>query len=217
MLENACYEFAAMSMKDMIAKEGWDCPESVELNHWAQLFRSSEYHFDEIRLGKLGKPFPEFLEAIAQIRHTAVCRIRLNAKTVQQFICDGECLASLLGNSICVEKLSRLRREAQKAVDEVGRNKDLLESKLMERLQEIDAQRSELDRLESQAVEDMLREDRQYQTLIGTFLGQTVGSPDSFQHSGFTSEHESNSGAEIDIESFGSRSLKRSPGSTEVS
>ena len=93
--------------------------------------------------------------------------------------------------------LSRLRRDVQQVIDELGRNKDLLESVLKEKLQEIDARRRELDSLECKAVEDMLREDRDYQTLASANLEQAIGAPETIQHSGSTSEHDTSSEAEV--------------------
>jgi hypothetical protein len=99
--------------------------------------------------------------------------------------------------------LSRLRREAQQVIDELGRNKDLLESRLKEKLQEIDARRRELDSLECKAVEVMLREDKEYQVLASANLEQAISAPETIQHSASTSEHETSSEAEVEVESFG--------------
>lgn len=70
-LEEACYAFGHKMMGDILQKEGWDCPESVELNIWARVFRCNEDKFDAEKLLELGKPFPELLDSIAQLRHTA--------------------------------------------------------------------------------------------------------------------------------------------------
>jgi len=97
---------------------------------------------------ELGMPFPELLDLIAQLRHTAVHRVRVSANKVHQFIIEAESLANILHNNTCAQKLSRLGREAKHVIDERGRNKDLLESMLQEKLQEIDARRCELRALE---------------------------------------------------------------------
>jgi len=68
-------------------------------------------------------------------------------------VTEAESLAIILCNDICAQMLSRLRRAVQQVIDELGHKKDLLESILKEKLQEIDARRRELDSLECKAVE----------------------------------------------------------------
>jgi len=126
----------------------------------------------------------------------------VSANRVQQFMIEAESLANILHNNICARMLSRLRREAQQVVDELGRNKDLLESILTEKLQEIDVRRRELDSLERRAVEEMLREDKEYQTLASANLEQAISAPETIQHSASTSEHETSSEADVNAESF---------------
>ena len=91
-LEDPCYAFGHKMMRDILQKEGWDCPESVELNIWARVFRGNEDKFHADQLDELGKPIPEFLDSIAQLRHTAVHRVRVSANRVQQFMMDAESL-----------------------------------------------------------------------------------------------------------------------------
>jgi hypothetical protein len=98
-LEEACYAFGHKMMGDILQKEGWDCPESVELNIWAWVFRCNEDKFDADKLVELGKPFPELLDSIAQLRHTAVHRVRVSANKVQQFVTEAESLATVLRNA----------------------------------------------------------------------------------------------------------------------
>ena len=201
-LENACYVFGHKVMGDILQKEGWDCPESVELNIWARIFLCNEDKFDADKPDELGKPFPKFLDSIAQLRHTAVHRVRVSVNRVQQFMMEAESLANILHNNICARMLSRLRWEAQQVIDELGRNKNLLESILKEKLQEIDARRRELDSLEGKAVEEMLREDKEYQTLASANLEQAISVPETIQHSVSTSEHETSSEVDVEVESF---------------
>ncbi|KAH7393723.1 hypothetical protein BKA64DRAFT_626071 [Cadophora sp. MPI-SDFR-AT-0126] len=201
-LEDACYAFGHKMMDGILLKEGWDCPESVELNIWAWVFRCNEDKFDAEKLVELGKPFPELLDSIVQLRHTAVHRVRVSANKLQQFIAEAESLAIILDNNTCARLLSRLRQEAQQVIDDLGRNKDLLESMLKKKLQEIDAQRRELDRVECQLVEDMLREDKEYQTLASANLEQAVAAATTIQQKASTSEHDTSSETEVEVESF---------------
>ena len=201
-LEDACYVFGHRMMAGILSKEGWDCPESVELNIWARVFRSNEDKFDAEKLADLGKPFPELLDSIAQLRHTAVHRIRVSAIKVQQFIAEAESFAFILDNNTCVRMLSCLRQGSQQVIDDLGRSKDLLESLLKKKLQDIDAQRRELDRLERKLVEDMLGEDKEYQTLASANLEQAIAAAMTCQQTASTSEHDTSSEAEGDFEGF---------------
>ncbi|CZT06979.1 uncharacterized protein RAG0_12548 [Rhynchosporium agropyri] len=211
-LEDACYVFGCKTMGAILLKEGWDCPESVELNIWARVFRRNEDKFDAEKLVELEKPFPELLDSIAQLRHTAVHRIRVSAITVQQFIAEAESFAVILDNDTCSRMLSRLRQEAQHVIDDLGRNKDLLESMLKKKFQEIDAQRRELDRLECKVVEDMLREDKEYQNLASANLERAILAATASQQIASTSEHDTSSEAEVDFESSGRTSFGQNGG-----
>lgn len=59
-----------------------------------------------------------------------------------------------------------------------------------------------MDNLECKAVEDMLREDKEYQTLAIANLEQAIGAPTNIQQSASTSEHDTSSEAEVDVESI---------------
>ena len=41
-LERACYDFTTSSMPELIASEGWDCAEALELNLWTRKMESRE-------------------------------------------------------------------------------------------------------------------------------------------------------------------------------
>jgi len=80
LLEKTCYAFGCEVFPEMLIGECWDCPEDVELNIWAKIFRENEDKFDAARLAELGKPFSELLDSIEQIRHTAVHRPQISAR-----------------------------------------------------------------------------------------------------------------------------------------
>jgi len=166
----------------MLAKERWDCPEDVELNNWARIFRENEDKFDAVKLAELGKPFSELLSSIAQIRHTAVHRLHSSANIILRFLRDAESLAYLLSDPFPAQRICSLRRETQQLIEELGRHKDLLETVLRDKLQEIDRRRRELDKLEQDAVEEMLKADREYQTFVSLNFGETMSTPATVRH-----------------------------------
>jgi hypothetical protein len=201
-LEKACYTFGQKTMGEILHKEGWDCPESVELNRWHEIFLLNQDKFAVKDIEELGKPFAELLDSISQLRHTAVHRLRVSATTTEQFMIDCESLANLLHDKTCAKTLSRLRREMQRTTEELKRNKDLLESRLADTLEKIAVQRAELERLESLAVEDMLREDLEYQAFAGTNLEQTITSPETLVQSQAATDKETGSETDVDMGSL---------------
>ncbi|TWU70370.1 hypothetical protein ED733_000101 [Metarhizium rileyi] len=104
---------------------------------------------------------------MANIRHAAVHRVRVHAKGIDKFLKDAERFMTLLEHTEQREKISRLRRDTTTALDELGRNKHLLRAKLDDTLQNISEQRKTLDNLEKTAIEEMAREDGEYQLLAG--------------------------------------------------
>jgi hypothetical protein len=48
----------------------------------------------------------------------------------------------------------------------------------------------------------MLREDKEYQTLASANLEQAISAPETIQYSASTSERETSSEADVDVESF---------------
>lgn len=187
-LEHACYTFGEIKMASELQKRGWDSPECVELNIWCKLFRSKEHIFHPERIAALGKSFPDLLESVAQIRHTAVHRLRSTAGRVESFLVDAETLASLFADERCASQLSRLLRETKLVVEEVERNKDVLETQFIEKRKEIAARRAELDRIEHAAYETMLEEDKQYQNFAGANLEDVIDIPETTLHSAAASE-----------------------------
>ncbi|KAK4964211.1 hypothetical protein LTR66_012418 [Elasticomyces elasticus] len=198
-LERACSNFAQRTTGDVLQKEERDCPEPVELNIWSKIFLADQDKFAADKADKLGKPFDQFLDSIAKLRHTAVHRIRGSVNTIEQFTVDSESLAQLLQDDTCATTLSRLRWETQLTIDELKQNKDLLESRLADELGKIAAQRAELNHLEHAAVEDMLKEDREYRTLAGANLKQAIISPETTVRSAATTENETGSEADVSL------------------
>lgn len=180
LLERACFDFGQQHMQSILQRHQWDCPEAAELNLWAAEFLNSQKLFAKRK--DVGKPLEELFRSVADIRHSAVHRIRISAKGIERFILDAESLAILLDDSERLRSLSELRRDTQSTIEELECNKHVLGAKLDEHLKKIAAERAELDRLEEGAIREMLEEDGQYQVYAGTNLEQAIASrevPDS--------------------------------------
>jgi hypothetical protein len=171
-LERACFDFGQQTIPDIMQKNGWDCPESAELNLWASelLKRQEVFH----KRKDMGQPLENLFRSIADIRHAAVHRVRVSARGLEQFMLDAESLATLLDHSSSLTILTKFRRDMQMAIEELERNKHVLSSKLDETRKSIAAQREELDRLEKAAVSEMIREDGDYQQFAGKKLLQGI-------------------------------------------
>ena len=164
-------------MPEALKRRVWDCAEAAELNLWAEEFRRSNHVFPGKSISKA--PLNEFLISIANIRHTAVHRIRVSAKTIEQFLLDAEALAGLLRDPDCIEKVQHLRRHTVATIEELQRNQQFLRSKLGDTLRGIEAQREELKRLEEAAVTEMEEGDAEYKILASKSIDEALGSSEA--------------------------------------
>lgn len=169
-LELACYQFGLRALPNVMQKQGWDCPESVELSKWAKLFG---------RKGNLawegsGKPSKELLQSIAAIRHAAVHRLRTNSMGLERFLADAETLAGVLGDNKFTQAISQLRLDTQATLTELIRNKQFSQVQLEKAQEEIARQRAELDQKEQEILRHMASEDRKYRDLAGKRLERAL-------------------------------------------
>jgi hypothetical protein len=162
-LELACYEFGARAMPDTLRKRCWDCPESVELSKWTEVFGREGI----LERGSPRKTLKELLHSIANIRHTAVHRLRTSSVGLELFIADAEDLVEVLGDPAYSKSISQLRTNVNSAITELTQNKQFLQLQLEHTQAAIEQQRAELDRREQEAINDAREEDRKYQILAG--------------------------------------------------
>lgn len=193
LLEQACFQFGRQTLSATLESRGWDCAESAELNRWPQILLSNQEKFGKDELEALGKPFAEVLDSVTQLRHTAVHRLRVRANKLEAFLVDAEALTRLLGSEYLVLELTKLRRGLQLTIGELERNKDLLLSKLSKKLGDIAERRAELDKLEHLAVQEMLKEDKEYQKLAGANLDEVMREPVTSMHSTAATEADTRS------------------------
>ncbi|ENH69790.1 hypothetical protein FOC1_g10009290 [Fusarium oxysporum f. sp. cubense race 1] len=169
-LETACYEYGVRELSSIVQHRDWDCPESVELNQWAELLG----HEGNLKRQGTGKALNELLRSIAQIRHTAVHRLRTNSRGLEQFLADAEDLARILGDNIYTQVISQMRLDAQSTLRELAQNKQFIQLQLEEAQEEIAKQRAELDQKEQENLRRMEREDKRYRAMAGQRLQQAL-------------------------------------------
>lgn len=157
LLEESCFEFAQKHFPQLLAKNGWDCPEAVELTEWTKILSRHSGP-----LIKALKPcLNELIGLLRELRHSAVHRLRKPAAGVERLAENAQLFLEALEDSTRSAKVESLRRELRSAIEELKRNKDLFERRFLAQLKEIQKKRSELDLWEKNAKEAMVREDLQ--------------------------------------------------------
>ena len=160
-------------MPEVLRANNWDCPEAAELNRWTSEFYTRRAQF-AATASKISRPLEELFRSVSAIRHTAVHRLRISAKSLEQYLLDAESFLALLDDEANAVIMSKLRRETQAIIGELERNKHVLNVKREKTQQRILAQRAELDRLEKALAADMVKEDSDYQALAGANLEQAI-------------------------------------------
>ncbi|KAF5566728.1 hypothetical protein FPHYL_3670 [Fusarium phyllophilum] len=169
-LEAACYEYGVRELSSIMQDRHWDCPEAVELSQWADLLGNQ----GNLKRQGNKKSHKRFLQSIAQIRHTAVHRLRTDSKGLQRFLADAEDLARALGDDLCTEAISKLRLDTQSTITELAQNKQSIQLQLDQAKEEIEKRRAELNRQEQENLRHMEREDKRYCALAGEKLQRAL-------------------------------------------
>ncbi|RYN62675.1 hypothetical protein AA0119_g13109 [Alternaria tenuissima] len=177
MLESACYTFGQKKLEFVLEREGLECAEAVELHRWANIFQTQRVDFPKDNLEALGRPLPELLRSMTELRHAAVHRTRLSANSAMQIISDAESFVKLIENDTCIIGISRLRRETETAVKALKAKKGSLELKFTGVEKRLEAQRADLERQKLDAIEDALEEDRAYILSAGANLERALTLP----------------------------------------
>lgn len=103
----------------------------------------------------------ELFSSLRELRHSAVHRLRKTAGSVERLAKNTQLFLEALNDYDRSERVSNLRRELNKAIDELKRNKDLLEGRYLSELKEIQARRAALDTWERDAKNVMVDSDLQ--------------------------------------------------------
>ncbi len=154
-MEEACFAYAQNHFPQLLVRNGWDCPEAVELTEWTKLL--PQY------LGKVVTPKKrsELFHLICELRHSAVHRLRKTASGVERLAENAQLFLEALNDSDRSARVSMLRRELSMAIEELKRNKDFLEGRYLGELKEIQAKRAALDMWERNAKNAMINGDSQ--------------------------------------------------------
>jgi hypothetical protein len=177
LLEECCYNFTAQSMPELHEQRDWDCSEAIELNTWTfavvkRLGKFPAHCFETFNDPEM--PLVDVLISINKLRHSAVHRLPTTAKGISELIRCAVRFATVLRDTSCKEQLDELQNALEGKIRALELNKNFLETKLEHDMEDIARQRRELDEKEKEAIATMLREDKDYGSLIGVLLSQTV-------------------------------------------
>ncbi|GFF32099.1 hypothetical protein IFM58399_03104 [Aspergillus lentulus] len=155
LVEEACFVYAQSHFPQLLARNGWDCPEAVELTEWTKLL--PRY------MGEMAttKKKCELFHLLCELRHSAVHRLRKTAGGVERLAQNAQVFLEALDDSNRSERVSMLRRELSMAIEELKRKKDFLEGRYLGELKEIQAKRAALDMWEQNAKNAMINGDSQ--------------------------------------------------------
>jgi hypothetical protein len=156
LVEEGCFTYAQRHFPQLLVKNGWDCPEAVELTEWIKLL--PQYSCE---LVTTKKPLDELFSNLRALRHSAVHRLRKTAIGVERLAENAQLFLETLDEVDRAERVSRLRRELKTAIEELQRNKDLLEGRYLAEIKEIQTERAALDRREQGATNMMVHGDQE--------------------------------------------------------
>lgn len=114
------------------------------------------------------------LISVNTLRHSAVHRFHTTAKGILEMIRSATSFARVLRDLTCQHKLEELHQELKGKIRVLELNKNFLETRVEREMQDIAEQRKLLEEREQQVLVNMLREDKDYGSLIGSLLSQSV-------------------------------------------
>lgn len=173
LLEESCFEFARQHFPQLLVKNEWNCPEAVELTKWTEIFSRHPAQTTAIKEAAK-KPPHEIFDLLRELRHSAVHRLRRTAMGIERLAKNAQLFLEVLNDSFNSKKVSHLRQELRMAIEELKRNKDLLEGRLLAQIKDINAKRAELDVWEQDAKNTMLNDDLQCLNDVSEGVEKTV-------------------------------------------
>jgi len=178
LLEECCYDFTAQWLPELLEQRRWDCPEAIELNKWTYIvvkrLDKLPYHRSQAFANDNAISLTNTIISINKLRHSAVHRLPTTAKGILEMIRSATGFARTLRDSTREQQLNELHTELESKIRALELNKNFLETKVEEEMEQIAKQRRELDEREKEAVVTMLREDKDQGSLIGALLSQSV-------------------------------------------
>lgn len=176
-LEQCCFEFARIWLPDLIASEGWEVFEQVELTKWATNLRGKK-NIPRVAISDISdKNWDDVLLAICGLRHTVVHRQPICATRMMSLIDDALALTTMLNDFTRARWIEGIRETLKSVISDIERAKEPLQGRLLSELAIISKKRKELDRTERDVINKIMRMDNTNQASICRNL--TIGMSNS--------------------------------------
>lgn len=121
-----------------------------------------------------GSSLPNVFIAVNKLRHSAVHRLPTTVKGIVALIQSAIDFSRALQDDNREQRLKDLLAEVEIKMKALELNKNYLETRLEEELSEIARLRKELDTREKDAAINVRKEDREYVSLVGNLLSQSI-------------------------------------------
>lgn len=158
----------------MLQEKGWECAAAVELTKWSRILAKHSEKLPKNVLALNSPPLNEVLFSTHKLRHSAVHRLPTTARGVNQLIESALRLTETLQDHVRAAQLEELHSEIDSKIKAMELNKNVLESGFTQELQEIGRQREELDRKEERLRAEILANDSENKSLVGSLLEESV-------------------------------------------
>ncbi|CAG7558188.1 unnamed protein product [Fusarium equiseti] len=141
-LEEMCFAFCQHRMPQTLLDNGWDCPESAELQNWVVALK------EELPSTLRPKGRRALINSMSKIRDSAVSRTRINNFQLEELLSDALKLAMLLEQDQSVNTIKRIREDMEATYRYLDEERKQLEKSCNFKLGQITAARAKLDDLE---------------------------------------------------------------------
>lgn len=173
MLEDSLFTFGATAMREMIKEKGWDCAQCVELNDWVKILRKRRDLLPRAKAEALDKPLMSLLNAVVEIRHTAVHRKRTTAHEIGSLLEDTKAFLDILNDSVSAGAMSDICLAFNHLLNDLCAHKRSVQEQLRVVTREKKTQFYQLQIEEHLAVDRISSESQEYELCAITKFQQT--------------------------------------------
>ena len=170
LLEESCYDFTQKHAPHLFVDKRWDCPEAIELNKWTFMMIKRHGKLPSGVFNKSTSEIEAILLAVNKLRHSAVHRLRISAKGILQMVDEAVKFTETLSDLPRASQLEELYQELKHKIKSQEMNKNFLETRLKDELDDIKRQREELAKREEKVIASMIIEDTDNMHFIGSLL-----------------------------------------------
>ncbi|KAI6086747.1 hypothetical protein F4821DRAFT_237878 [Hypoxylon rubiginosum] len=174
MLEESCFEFVQNWAPAVLEEQGLDCASSIELTKWTRILATIAENIPQEAFDLGVTPLREILFATHALRHSAVHRLQTTARGIQDLVKSAIALTLALKDHRRAGQLEEMSYELDGKIKAMELNKNVLENSTKVGLEDIQRRREDLDRMETEMIAKMIRDDRENKSLIGVLLEDTV-------------------------------------------